>query len=149
MVRQSAPAIMSRNISLPEVEFESLAPYVMASKFPNNAIAIATEGRVMPENSWIEPKASIKLKEVEMNTAIGLFGHYKSLTLEFNSELAEEISVLAQDLLAEKPIDITKDVIIKKNSIIIPGNLIDRIGTMENDENDISVPGMVVKINKK
>ena len=146
MVRQSAPAIMSRNIVLPEVKYQELAPYVMASKFPNGAIAIATEGRVISNKSWIHPKADVKLKEVEVNKPIGIFGHYESLTLQFVQNLPQGISIYAQDLISKEAIDITKDVTIQDNSIIIPGYIIDEIGTMENETNDISVPGMVIKI---
>lgn len=149
LVSQSAPAIMARNIALPEVKYNELAPYVLASKFPNGAVAIATEGRVMPSKSWIQPKADILLKEVEINKPIGIFGNYESLTLQFMSDLPKGISVFAQDLLSKKAINITKKVTIGKNSVKISGDLIEKIGTMENDLNDISVPGMVLKIVSK
>lgn len=146
MVRQSAPAILARNIALPEVKYKELAPYVMASKFPNGAIAIATEGRVTPSQSWIHPKADIVLKEVKVNKPIGIFGYYESLTLELEQNLSQEITIYAQDLLSKKAIDITKKIAIYENSIKIPGELIDKIGMMENDTLDVSVPGMVIKI---
>lgn len=146
MVRQSAPAIMARNIALPEVVIDGISPYVMASKFSNGAIAIATEGRVTPEHSWIEPLADISLKEVTPNTPVGIFGYYRSLRLQFENELPEKLSVLAQDLLSTSAMDISDQVEIEKNEIRIPGQLIEEIGTMENDEGDISVPGLVLKI---
>ena len=137
---------MARNIALPEVKHKEIAPYVMASKFPNGAIAIASEGRVTPNKNWIHPKADVLLKEAEMNKPIGIFGHYKSLTIQFVQNLPQEISIYAQGLLSKEAINITKDVSIQDNSVKIPGNLIDKIGTMENETNDISVPGMVIKI---
>lgn len=146
MVRQSAPALMARNIALPEVFIGGISPYVMASKFPNGAIAIATEGRVRPEQSWIEPLADVSLEEVTANTPIGIFGYYKSLTLKLGGELPGKVSVLAQDLLSTSAMDITDRVKIKKKEIWIPGQLIEEIGTMENDEEDISAPGLVMKI---
>ena len=146
MVRQSAPAIMARNIALPEVQSKGMAPYVMASRYPNGAIAIATEGRVTPENSWIEPKADVTMKEAATNTPIGVFGYYQSLSLEFEDELPQKVTILAQDLLSNSAIDITSKVQISKSSILIDGQLIEEIGTMENDEGDISVPGMIMKI---
>ncbi len=148
MVRQSAPAIMARNIALPEVEFQDLAPYVLASKFPNGAIAIATEGRVQPDNSWSHPRADILLKEVEVEQPIGIFGYYETLTLQFGENLPSGISIYAQDLLSTEAIDITHDAVIKGNQITIKGALIDKVGTAENEVDDISVPGMVVKITK-
>lgn len=146
MVRQSAPAIMARNIALPEVHHKELAPYVMASRFPNGAIAICTEGRVMPNQSWIHPKADIKLKDVEINKPIGIFGYYKSLTLQFEQNLPRRISIYAQDLLSKKAVDITKNVSINDKNIKITGHLINDLGTMENNTNDISAPGMVIKV---
>ena len=145
MVRQSAPAIMTRNIALPEVKCEGIPPYVLASKFPNGAIAIATEGRVTPDKSWQHPKADITLKEVELNKPIGIFGYYESLTFEFSETLPDEIKIYGQDLLSTKAIDITNKIKRNKNSFIIQGDLIDEIGTMAVDKGDISVPGMVIK----
>ena len=145
MVRQGAPAIMARNIALPDVKSEGLTPYVMASKFPNGAVAIPTEGRLTPDNSWQQPKADITLKEAELNKPIGIFGQYKSLTLEFSRKL-NKIKIYGQDLMAENALNITKKVTIKGNKVIIPGDLIDSVGTMAGDEGDISAPGMVIKI---
>lgn len=146
MVRQSAPAIMARNIALPEVKYKELAPYVMASKFPNGAIAISTEGRVTPDESWIHPKADIVLREVELNRPIGIFGYYESLSLEFSKDLPENIKIYGQDLLAKEAINITKKVKIHKNKIIIQGDLIEETGQKAGDKDDISGPGMLIKI---
>jgi hypothetical protein len=146
MVRQSAPAIMARNMVLPEVEHDELIPYVLASKFPNGAIAIATEGRVMPNKSWIHPKADITIKEVELNQPIGVFGYYKTLTLEFAEDLPEEIAIYGQDLLSKEAMDISKDLTIHNQKITIPGSLIENLGTLAGDPGDISVPGMVIKV---
>ncbi|MBJ6368250.1 alpha-amylase family protein [Snuella sedimenti] len=146
MVRQSAPAIMTRNMPLPKVEYKNLAPYVMASKFPNGAVAIATEGRVTPENSWVHPKAKIELKELEINKPIGIFGYYEDLTLNFKTELSNDIKILGQDLLSHKAIDISNKVHIDHNKIILSGDLIEELGTMAGEKGDKSVPGMVIKI---
>ncbi len=146
MVRQSAPAVMTRNISLPEVKSNGKAPYVLASKFPDGAVCIATEGRVSPDKSWFHPEADIVLKDLEMNKPIGIFGHYKSLSLQFGPSLLENITVYAQDLLAKYAVDITKEVKIDNGMIEIPGSLIDKIGTSAGSEGDISAPGMVLKL---
>jgi len=146
MVTQGAPAIMARNIPLPKVEIDGEPPYVMASKFKNGAICIATEGRVKPEESWYHPRANILIEVDDAKEPIGVFGRYSSLTLELNSPVDENAVILAQDLLAEKAVDISKEVKIKDNRIIIPGDLIDRVGTMAATEGDISVPGLVIQI---
>ncbi len=146
MVHQSAPAIMARNISMPIVKCTGLKPYVLASKFPNGAIGITTEGRVTPEHSWVHPKADIILNECNTNKPIGIFGHYNTLSLVFVTDLPKEVLIYAQDLLADRAVNITGRVTIKKNSITIPGELIDEIGTNAGDEGDISAPGMVLKV---
>ena len=137
---------MSRNIALPEVSVNGLQPYVVASKFPNGAIAIATEGRVKPDQSWIHPKAAITLKGMEINKPIGIFGYYESLTLSFTQNLPGKMKIYAQDLLSERAIDISKRVAVDGNTIKFPGDLIQKIGTSASDKGDNSAPGMVVKI---
>ena len=146
MVRQSAPAIMARNIALPEVRSEGLAPYVMAAKFPDGTAAIATEGRVTPTETWVHPRADITLRELEPGQPIGVFGHYKSLTLIFKNDLPAGAAVYAQDLLSEEATDITKDIEVRGNTLLIPGALIDKIGTAAKSEGDLSAPGLVLKV---
>ncbi len=149
MVRQSAPAIMARNTPLPELRFEGLAPYVMASKFPSGAVAIATEGRVTPGKSWQHPKADITFRELEVGQLVGIFGHYKSLTLIFEERIPVGATIYAQDLLAEQAADITKKVKIEGNTMTIPGDVIDQIGTSAASAGDISAPGLVLKVVKE
>jgi hypothetical protein len=148
MVRQGAPAVMARNIDLPRVECTGLKPYVMASRFPNRAVCIATEGRVTPQESWIHPRAGITLSGLETGKPIGIFGLYKSLTLIFKEELPADCKVWAQDLLAERATDITGQIRIEGNKLIISGKIIDRIGTSSGDPGDISVPGMVIRVER-
>lgn len=54
--------------------------------------------------------------------------------------------IFAQDLLADYSVNIMEDVLIEKKRIIIPGDLIKRIGLSSANEGDISVPGMVIKV---
>ena len=76
---------------------------------------------------------------------IGIFGHYDELVIEFK-ETVQPNHVWAQDLLANTAIDIKKKVTIQGNSISIPGELIERVGTSAGDKGDISVPGLVLKL---
>lgn len=146
MVRQGAPAILSRNIALPEVKTNGEVPYVLASKFPSGAVCVATEGRVKPDQSWFHPRAEIKLSELDVNMPIGIFGHYNTLSLDFQEVLPRKFSVVAQDLISTNVIDITEKVSISGSIMKISGELIDEIGTMENSNGDISAPGMVLKL---
>ncbi|MGB6153988.1 MAG: hypothetical protein WBG48_18530, partial [Pricia sp.] len=125
---------------------EGLVPYVLASKFPNGAVAVATEGRVTPDNSWRHPEADITLKEAEIDRPIGIFGIYKSLRIRFSKPLPEKVKIYAQDLLAKSAMDITEKVSIGENEIMVSGSLIEDIGTSAGDPDDLSVPGMVIKV---
>ena len=55
-------------------------------------------------------------------------------------------SVFAQDLAGEKAVDISKAVTVSENGIVIPGELLNRIGTMAATPGDISSPGTVIRI---
>lgn len=146
-VYQSAPAVMARNMPLPKVEVVGEAPYVMASTYPNGPVCVATEGRVKPEDQWYHPRAKVSIQIKDASQPIGVFGHYEKLVLEF-SEPVSTTNIWAQDLLAESAVNIQSKVEINGNKIIIPGALIDEIGTMAGDEGDISVPGFVLKLEK-
>ena len=146
IVYQSAPAIMARNMPLPEVEIAGEPPFVMATKYPNGAVCIATEGRVRPEDQWFHPRAKIRIKIEDINQPLGIFGHYDVLILEFVEEIKRIKHIWAQDLLDEKAADIKSKVKFKGNILIIPGKLIDDIGTSAGDEGDISAPGMIIKL---
>jgi len=146
MVYQSAPAVMARNMPLPVVEAEGDLPHVMASTYPNGPLCVAVEGRVRPDNQWFEPRAKVTVQVKDANEIIGVFGHYKALALQFAGPLHGVRHVWAQDLLADQAEDILSDVSISGNTLTIPGWLIDLIGTSAGDEGDISVPGMVLRL---
>ena len=137
---------MARNIILPIVEIDGEPPYVMASKFPNGAICIATEGRVKPDESWYHPRADVLVEVGDAKEPIGVFGHFSSLVLNLEKPALKYVTIWAQDLLAEKAVDISSKVRIDGNQIVIPGDLIDRIGTSAGTKGDISTPGLVLQI---
>lgn len=145
-VYQSAPAVMARNMALPEVEIEGLPPFVMASTFPNGSVAVATEGRVQPDNGWFHPRARVTVELSDPAKPVGVFGHYAALVLRFKEETARPAKVWAQDLLADTADDITADVLFEANTLVIPGELIDRVGTSAGSGGDISVPGLLLRI---
>lgn len=149
MVSQSAPAIMARNMPLPKVECEGPHPFVCATTYPNGPTGIATEGRVAPENRWFEPRAKVTVKIKDAAQPIGIVGRYDELVLEFAGSIEQVENVWAQDLLADYAEDIKSHVTIDGNTLKIFGELIDIIGTSAGDESDISVPGMVLRLNGK
>ncbi|MDP0492553.1 MAG: hypothetical protein Q7Q71_16020 [Verrucomicrobiota bacterium JB023] len=146
MVSQSAPAIMARNMPLPKVESEGPTPFVCATTYPNGATGIATEGRVSSEKRWFEPRARVSVMVKDASQPVGIVGRYQDLELEFAGSIESVDHVWAQDLLAESAEDIRNEIRIEGHRLIIPGTLIDRIGTSAGDEGDLSAPGMVLKL---
>jgi len=147
VIAQRAPAAISRGIALPAVTVVSGGkPFVVASRNPNGAIGIAALGRTSSEAHYYTiPTADISLDAGDLTGKIGIFGVYGSLTLTFNQSLAGK-AVLAQDLLTDEALDITDRVVIDGNSIIVPGALIQEIGTSQNPAGDPSEPGLVLQI---
>jgi len=146
MVYQSAPAVMARNMPLPSVEIQGDPPYVMASTYPNGPVGIATEGRVKSDDQWYHPRAKITVQIRDITQPVGIFGHYETLTLRFPEPLEGVKTVWAQDLLATEATDIEPQVTIEGRDIVIPGDVIDKVGTSAGDKGDISVPGLVLQI---
>ncbi len=145
---QGAPAIMARNMPLPEVEANQAGdvPYVMASTYPNGATAITTEPRVTDTRKVWYPRAGVTVQIHDAAKLVGIAGHYQSLTLEYAGPLTGVTHVWAQDLLGEQAEDIRHLVEISASRLTIPGELIDRIGTSAKDEGDLSAPGMVLRL---
>jgi len=146
MVSQSAPAVIARSMPLPTVEIDGPPPFVCATTYPNGPLGIATEGRVSPDDQWFHPRAKVTVKVKDANQPIGIAGHYQVLVLEFAASLEDLRHVWAQDLLADEAVDIKSQVTIEGNTLSIPGDLIDRIGTAAGDEGDISAPSMVLQL---
>ncbi len=145
-IKQMAPAVIARGISLPEVSVESgEKPFVLAARNPNGAISIATFGRTNASTKYKAIEAKITLNAGDLTGKIGVFGYYDELKLSFNQSL-EGKTVLAQDLKDNKAIDITSDVMIKGNDIVICGSLIKKIGRMKATDGDLSEPGLVLQI---
>ncbi len=146
MVTQSAPAIMARNMPLPIVEAKGVKPFVCTTTYPNGPTGIAVEGRVTPENRWLEPTAKVTVQIKDAGQPIGVVGNYDELVLKFAGSIENVKTIWAQDLLADQAKDIIEDVTIKDNTLTIPGTLIKKIGLEAADKGDKSVPGMVLKL---
>jgi hypothetical protein len=142
-INQNAPARVSRGLPLADVKAEGQLPYVVASKNPNGAVSIATLGRMSHKTGWSEPKADVSLSVGEIPHAIGVFGVYKSLTLEFDTPIAPQ-HIWAQDIAGDKAVDIYNDLKIAGNKITLSGELIEKIGLSAATKGDVSGPGLVI-----
>lgn len=151
----SAPAAVTRGLPLPQVTpvSGSIKPFVVASRNPNGAVAVATLGRTLcpsaADREWITGEVADVALQVGSNSGpIGIFGRYHSLTLTFDKPVAGH-RMLMQDLAGSTPQDITHLVHASGDSVIIPGALIDRIGRSAATPGDKSDPGLVLVIRAK
>jgi len=142
---QSAPARITRGLPLPVVNSDGEPPFVIAAKNPNGAVSVATLGRHSDAFGYKTPLADITLYVGAIPKAIGVFGKYKTLEINFDSSL-ENKHILAQDLAGNKAVNITSQVGIKGKKLVLTGNLISLIGLKDATPGDLSDPGMILVI---
>ncbi len=151
----TAPAAVTRGLPLPQVTLASgsIKPFVVASRNPNGAVAVATLGRTLcrdaADREWTTGEvADVTLQVGRYCGPIGIFGRYHSLTLAFDKPVAGH-RILMQDLAGDVPQEITRLVRWAGNRVVIPGTLIDRIGRSAATPGDKSDPGLVLVIRTK
>ena len=146
-VIQIAPARVARGMEFPDVKCEGDPPYVICSKHPNGAIAVGTLPRISAEKEIYYPLADITIHMEDASNPVGIFGRFKSLTIDFPDETDFKIDrVYGQDLAGESAIDITGMINLQSGQMIIPGEVIDKIGRSAASEGNLSEPGMVLKV---
>jgi hypothetical protein len=147
-VTSASPARVSRGLPLPELSHPDAPdrPMVLASLYPNGAVAIATCGRSLGRE-YITRRETVTVQVPDLAAPIGIFGDYETLILTYPQAIKESgLKILAQDLAGETPVDITHKINIDGNRLIIPGTLIREIGLMAATQGDISDPGMVIQV---
>lgn len=149
-LRESAPARVSRNMSLPIVDdHTNERPYILSSTYPSGAIAISAIGRTIGRQ-YICKEVAVTANAKDWHAPIGLFGYFKEVCLLYpkniNKSGKHSPKVLAQDLAGDTPVDITSEVSIESNKLTIPGEVIRRVGLMASSANDLSAPGLVIRI---
>ena len=143
-VEQYAPAVMSRGVALPIVACEGEPPFVVASRNPHGATAVATLPRCVDDKT-LYPPADVTLGVQDGDQPIGVFGKFRTLTLRFSHALASP-RVSAQDLLADEAQDITQRVKVSDHAIILDGELISEVGRAAATAQDPSGPGLILKL---
>jgi hypothetical protein len=149
---QPAPARIARGglplpvVSLPDGSKEP--PYALCTRHPDGEIAVATIPRNLGENGRAKisfPLADVTIEAGKLDRPVGIFGKYASLTLKSASDLNGK-RILAQDLAGDTPVDITAEVKVSGGTLIIPGRVIQRAGTMAASPGDVSDPGLVLVV---
>lgn len=151
MLRESAPARISRNMPLPEVMAVRAdeVPFVMASRYPNGATAVVTTERTLGRECVL-PLVTVTVQIEDLYKPIGIFGKYKELVLKFREKVdLSSIKVCGQDLAGDRTIDITDRLKAEGYQLTVPGELIQTVGLTDASEGDESLPGMVLQVFKK
>ena len=140
---KAAPSAISRSTDLPNVSPDKNGniPFSIASLNPTGVFSIATLGRTIGRDYHI-PECDVTAK-IETADTIGIFGKYKTLTLETDADYR---AVFMQDIADNAAFDITEYVKREQGRLIIPGALIYKVGTAIQPDNDTSEPGAVLKL---
>lgn len=143
IIEESAPARISRGIAPTEVipDKNGYVPYIIASRNPNGAVAIASLGRTEGRRYFV-PRCDITQNIGNADT-VGLFGFFASVRLECSYKVKR---VYMQDLADDCAFDITDSCLIDEGGVTVPGELIEKIGSLCNGDGDTSEPGTVIKI---
>ncbi|MDR3261639.1 MAG: hypothetical protein LBT78_07360, partial [Tannerella sp.] len=147
-ITSSTPARVSRGLPLPEITnlHAKDQPVVLASKYPNGAVAVVVAGRSLGRE-YILKQETVTLQLPDLTAPVGIFGDYKELILVYPQKIKQnKVKIYGQDLAGDTPVDITGQIQIVDDRIIIPGSLIREIGLMASSRGDVSDPGMVLKI---
>ena len=142
---QGAPARVARGMPLPAVLTEGEPPFVVSSRHPNGAVAVATLTRTLTGEGIFLPLSDVTIEVGAGKASTGIFGRYRSLTLNLAAPLGSR-RVWAQDLAGEEAINITDKISATEKRIVLTGELIDQIGLSAAMLGDLSYPGLVVKI---
>jgi hypothetical protein len=145
LVRQGAPARVARNAPLPQVLSTGTAPYVVTSRHPNGSTAVATLPRAFAGQGLLYPEVDVTVEVEDPLRPIGVFGRYRSLTLDLVGP-PSSVRVMAQDLASNEAVDVTERVNLAGSTMVLPGELINRLGQAQAARNDQSDPGMVLQI---
>ncbi len=147
ILTESAPARVSRRMPLPYVEDTTATrPFILASTYPNGAVAVAAIGRAIGRE-YITKEVPVTVQASDWNAPVGIFGYFDSVTLIYPSAPATaRIQVLAQDLAGDTPVNISDKVGLVGNRLTIPKEVIREVGLMNASEGDLSGPGLVVMV---
>lgn len=146
VLRESAPARVSRSMALPEVaDTSSDRPFILACTYPDGALAVSAIGRAIGRE-YVTKEVSVTVEGKSSDAPVGIFGYFKDVTIVYPSEISSKAKIWAQDLAGDTPVNVTSKVIVEGNRLTIPGEVIRTTGLMNASEGDLSGPGMVLKI---
>ncbi len=147
-IERKGPARISRSLPPAEVEpdKEGYVPFIISALHPCGAAAVGSLARTQSRR-YFTPRCRVtqNIRDAEL---IGIFGYYDALILK-STAVRTSSRILAQDLLADEAKDITALCEIENSQIIIPGAVIETIGTECSPAGETAEPGMILKIENK
>ncbi len=97
-VEQSAPAIVTRGMPLPEVSTSGVCPYVCGAKYPNGAVSVVLLPRTVDGEKEVYDAANVRLPiKLAKGCPLLAWGRFASLT--FGCEMTQGARVFAKNLL--------------------------------------------------
>lgn len=147
----SAPGIMARNTKLPKVaKVGEHAPFVVASQHPETgALAVAALPRTIDPDVYIKPLADVTIYPKALDTKVGAFGVFNSLTLEYEHEIPREAVIWAQPMLGSVAVDVTDRVTIEGNKVTIGGRDLRWLGKVTHEYTEDYEPSVLITITLK
>ncbi len=144
---QSAPARVTRGLDLASVTCGSHGeePFIVASRHPNGAVAVATLPRTQTGKGIFLPMASVTLHLPDQSQPLGVFGRFASLRLIMDQPLGDS-HIWAQDLAGQTAEDITGRVHCAANELTFSRELLESIGLSAATQDDESDPACVIQI---
>ena len=155
VIEETAPAVMVRGCSLPEVEpVGDEKPFVTASRNPRTgAYAISTIRRNIAPNPQVIVPAHVTWALEDSDSFVGIFGYFESLTLVYPHELSDQWRIFAQNLMDDEAQEITGEVTVQGNKLTLSGRVLMKIGACnfaypEMNGRKMSDPMLLIKIEK-
>jgi len=141
-VSQSAPAVISRNLPLPEIiRHEKDAPFVIASRSPEGALAFGILPRRIPGRCFT-PAITLVCGSDVQGCPIAVFGKFTALSLPLP---AAGFRLWGQDLAAEEAIDLTAMTTTEEKRLIIPGRCVEALH-LRSSETSMPGDGIILRI---
>lgn len=142
----SAPAAVSRNMPLPQVDADGEKPFVVCSVHPDTgALCVAVTPRTTGGEIDITPPADIRVRGGSVCAPIGVFGSFDSLTVDFD-EPTDGYEIYAQNLASDSALNVTRFIARSGASLTVPGKLMFEVGCPEGDKK--AIPAIMLKLVK-
>ncbi len=126
-VVQAAPAVMARNTALPTVKETERAPYVICSRNPAGAYAVAAIRRYQHTSDTIAPDVTCPIGALR---TVGVFGEFEVLRLCTDAPITR---ISATCLHGPTPTDITASTEIVGNTVCVSGALLRSLACAHDD----------------